>query len=373
MFSNKAAVSPKPKILVCPLDWGLGHATRCIPIIRELISNNCEVIIAADKLTFSLLNKEFPDLSFLRIKGYEIKYSRTKGGLAMKLLGQMPKMVLRIRSENKWLKKVIKAHGIDAVISDNRLGLYSSEIPCVYITHQLAILTGTKWGDFFAKKVHGYFIKKYTACWIPDFEKNGLAGKLSHPDKLPENASYIGALSRFEMLPNLPNVYHLLVLISGPEPQRSIFEKLMVDSLIHFDKKVLIVRGLPSSTEELSIDNEKVLMKNHLDAHQLNIALQQSEMVISRSGYTTIMDLLKLKKKAILVPTPGQTEQEYLAHFLAEKGYFYSVSQQNFNLKEALRNASIASFAQSEISCEEYKKVLSSFVLSLKSVNFAAQ
>ncbi|HEV2830549.1 MAG TPA: glycosyl transferase family 28, partial [Hanamia sp.] len=187
-----------PRILICPLDWGLGHATRCIPIIKELIARNCEVIIAADTLTFSLLKEEFPSIVFLRKKGYEMKYSRSKNGLWIKVLLQLPKIILKINQENRWLKKTIDQYKPDAIISDNRFGMYSKKVPCIYITHQLFIKTGKPFTERVAQKIHHFFIKKYTQCWVPDFKENGLAGKLSHPGKIPSNVIYIGALSRFQ-------------------------------------------------------------------------------------------------------------------------------------------------------------------------------
>ncbi|HEY5391223.1 MAG TPA: glycosyl transferase family 28, partial [Hanamia sp.] len=189
--------SKNTRILVIPLDWGLGHATRCIPIIKELILQNIEVFIVADGNNYILLKREFPSTVFLRYKGYEIKYSRAKRFFLLKLFLQFPKVSWRVYHENKWLKKVIKKYSINAVISDNRFGMFTKKIPCVYITHQLHIETGNQFSDLIAQKIHYYFIKKFDQCWVPDLEINGLAGKLSHPKKMLPNIIYIGPLSRF--------------------------------------------------------------------------------------------------------------------------------------------------------------------------------
>jgi uncharacterized protein (TIGR00661 family) len=363
---NSTPFPYRPRILICPLDWGLGHATRCIPIIKELDNLGCEVIIAADKLTFSLLKKEFPSLQFISLGGYHIKYSHNKKWLPFKIMSQVPKLLRRIKMETKWLKKTIVQYQIDGIISDNRFGLYSTKVPCIYITHQLAIQTGTIIGDFLAQKLHYYFIKKYQECWVPDFTNEGLAGKLSHPKKVPENVSYIGALSRFEKSPDIGKIYDVLVLISGPEPQRSIFEKMILSSVIDLPGKTFIVRGLPSATEEIAAPNDFIKIKNHLDASSLNKVLQQSKLVISRSGYTTVMDLIKLGSKAILVPTPGQTEQEYLARYLLSKGYFYSVSQERFSLKKEINKAAKFAYKKPEGFKEIYKGNIEKWVLLLK-------
>ncbi|HEY9363337.1 MAG TPA: glycosyltransferase [Chitinophagaceae bacterium] len=362
-----------PRILICPLDWGLGHATRCIPIIKELIARNCEVIIAADALTFSLLKEEFPSIVFLRKKGYEMQYSRNKNGLWIKVLLQLPKIILKIKQENRWLKKTIDQYKPDAIISDNRFGMYSKKVPCIYITHQLFIKTGKSFTERVAQKIHHFFIKKYTQCWVPDFKENGLAGKLSHPGKIPSNVIYIGALSRFQPVENISRKYDVLISISGPEPQRSIFENIVLRQLNNFSGTALLVRGLPSATETISSSNSSVKIVNHLVAKDLNEALEQSEIIICRSGYTSIMDLMKLHKKAILIPTPGQTEQEYLAKYLSEKEIFYSVEQKNFSLKEALAKSSSFQYSHPHFSCDDYKKVINEFVASLKTGNFAPQ
>lgn len=353
-----------PRLLVAPLDWGLGHATRCIPIINHLISLGCNLYIVADKKNFSLLQKEFPKTVFLRYKGYEIQYSRQKKFLFLKLIFQSPKIIYRIFSENTWLKKAIKKYSIDAVISDNRFGMYNHNVPCAYITHQLYIKTGNRLTEKIAQKIHYYFIKKYTACWVPDFENNGLAGELSHPKKLPQNVIYIGPLSRFVSLPDKQIFNDLLIMISGPEPQRTIFEKKILEEIKLINAEIIFVRGLPSENQKPE-DFKNVKIKNHVTSNELNKMIEGSKMIISRSGYTTVMDLATLGKKAILVPTPGQTEQEYLAEYLAKKNYFFSVKQENFSIKESLEKVKNFQFQKFDFPKEEYKNVIYEFVQSL--------
>jgi uncharacterized protein (TIGR00661 family) len=363
----------KRRVLIAPLDWGLGHATRCIPIIKQLIQENCEVFIAVDKKTCFLLKKEFPSAVFLRYSGYEIQYSYSEKFLWLKLFFQIPKVILKIFREKRWLSKIIKEHSIDAVISDNRFGMHSKKIPSIYMTHQLFIKTGNRFTEFFAQKIHYYFIKKYKYCWVPDYKENGLAGELSHPKDLPSNAVYIGPLSRFKPLSNVEEKFDLLVTISGPEPQRTLFENTILNQLKTFSGSVYLIRGLPSQSSVPAAFNDSIKIANHLPADKFNRIIEQSKMIISRSGYTTIMDLALLKKMAILIPTPGQTEQEYLAKYLFQKGYFFSTKQKDFSIKEALKNCESFHFKSMDFSNEEYKKVISEFVLSLKSGNFATQ
>ena len=360
----------KPRILIAPLDWGLGHATRCIPIVNKLIELNCEVWIVAEKKIFFLLKKEFPSAVFLRYKGYEIRYSKNKNLFPLTIFFQFPKIIFSIIKEKRWINLIVKENSIDAIISDNRFGMFTKQIPCVYITHQLFIKTGNQLTDVIAQKIHNYFIRKYTFCWVPDIQKNGLAGKLSHPKKVPSNVVYIGPLSRFKRIENVEIIYDLLVLISGPEPQRTIFENLILKQLESFDGKAFLIRGLPDETISFR-EFSHVKIKNHLQAAELKKVIQQSEIVLSRSGYTTVMDLSALQKKAILIPTPGQKEQEYLAKYLYEKQYFFCIEQKNFSLEDAINEMKGFPFKSFQFNEEQYQNTVDEFVLSIKSMNFA--
>jgi uncharacterized protein (TIGR00661 family) len=361
----------KKRVLLAPLDWGLGHATRCIPIVYDLIQQDVEVIIAVEGKTKVLLEKAFPGYSFVFLRGYNITYSKAGFWLPLKIVMQLPKIVWRIYAENRWLKKIIKAYKIDAVISDNRPGLYHTTIPCIYITHQLKIKTGNSFTEWLAQKIHYHFINKYNACWVPDNEAadNNFAGDLSHPKKLPATpVKYIGTLSRFEKSIQ-EKKYDLLFLISGPEPQRTIFENLALVQLKNFNGTVLLVKGLPgtANNEEMMdrADSNKIKIVNHLNADELSKAIQQSDIVISRSGYTTIMDLIKLQQKAVLIPTPGQTEQEYLAAYLMDKKIFLSISQDNFLLSNALKAAGTFPFTNKEVDQNQYKEVVKKIIQQL--------
>jgi uncharacterized protein (TIGR00661 family) len=328
----------KPRVLVAPLDWGLGHATRCIPLISGLIKQGYVVMVAAEGRTKLLLEQEFPTLEYLPLKGYSISYTKTRVGLFFSMIRQMPKILSSIRAENEWLKKTVKKYGIDIIISDNRYGLFNKEIHSVFLTHQLLIKT-----PVFQKrlqKLNFYFINKFDECWVPDFNgEPNLAGILSHPKKMPAiPVRYIGWLSRFEKAEQKEEK-HLLILLSGPEPQRTILENKILKQLENFSQPVLMIRGLPGDISSIQVP-PNVKFVNHLPAKELKEAIHNSSFVIARSGYSTIMDLLKLKKKSILIPTPGQTEQEYLARHLLEKQLAFCAQQQTFDLNKALVAAS---------------------------------
>lgn len=330
----------KKKILVAPLDWGLGHATRCIPVISELEKQGAEVIIASDGRSLDLLKKEFPHLKFIRLKGYRIFYYKNLS-MPFTILLQFPKIIRAVRSEHRELKKIICEERINAVISDNRYGLHSKEILCVFITHQIGIVLprSLKIAEWLVYRINKFFIDKYNECWIPDSAgKKNLSGKLSHLANWSGKERFIGVLSRFKSKEDIPKQYDILVILSGPEPQRTLLENLLKEQIIRTSLRTLLVRGITEETVTEKI-TENFSAVSFLDSEQLNTAILAADIIISRSGYSTIMDLAVLGKKAILIPTPGQTEQEYLADSFKEKGIFYSEPQKDFSLQRAMDNS----------------------------------
>ena len=326
-----------PKVLVAPLDWGLGHATRCIPLIRELLQQNCRVTLAATGNGKSLLQQEFPLLPLLDLPGYNIEYASTAWGLAVKIVAQIPKLLSAIKEEQEWLEKVVTEHKFDAVISDNRYGLYHSEILSVFITHQLCIKAPLKLAEDLLQDTAYEYINKFTECWVPDAEgENNLAGELSHPEKFPAiPVYYIDPLSRFTGVAAEEKGGFLLIILSGPEPQRTLLEEILLEGLKEYKYPVVLIRGLPGVIEAIPVP-ENVSVYNHLPAAELEQKLWEAHMVIGRCGYSTVMDLAALKKKSILIPTPGQTEQEYLARHLMQKNFAFCVEQKKFRLRNVL-------------------------------------
>lgn len=315
--------SSKGKIIVAPLNWGWGHATRCIPIIQFLKAKGFEPIIASDGDALALLQKEFPELSSFTLPSYGIRYKKQ---FKLGVLINLPTIIRAIKLENKVLKDYVSKHDVLGLIADNRPGLFHKTIKTVYITHQLNIKFGTL--SKMINKTHHQFIKKYDYCWVPDGIGNELSGELSETSQLPFD--YIGALSRLERR-KVAIKYDVLILLSGIEAQRHRLEQILVKAFANYKGKVLFVRGTLQVKTKLNLpENIKVI--DYLLAKDLSEAIQESEIVISRSGYTTIMDLAKLIKKAILIPTPGQTEQEYLAEYLAKKNKIKTCHENDFSL-----------------------------------------
>ncbi len=329
-------------ILFSPLDWGLGHAVRDVPIIRYYTEKKHSIFIAASEPSLTLLKKEFPDATFIKINAYNIQYSKYLPAI-LKITVQIPKIIIAAIREHFLLNKIIEKHKIDIVFSDNRYGMYSKKTKSIFITHQISIKLPKLLS--FAEKIiyiiHKKAISKFDKCLIPDYEgENNLSGNLSHKYPKPKNAIFIEPLSDFKIQQKKENFkYDIMAIISGPEPQRSIFEKKILEEFTKLNLKSLVITGKPH-IENFS-EYENITIINHLPRAEMLNAILNSETIISRAGYTSIMDFYRLRKKAILIPTPGQTEQEYLAEYLYEKNFFLMQSQNKLDLEKIYKKNKI--------------------------------
>ncbi len=362
-------------VLIAPLDWGLGHATRCIPIIRILVKNSCRVLIATNGHHKVLLQTEFPDLEFLELPGYGIRYGKVN--VLLRLVLQLPLFFRNVRRENEWLKQATGEYHIDAVISDNRYGLHSTEVPCVFMTHQLQVQSPApfKWTENGVRKRLYRFIKKFDTCWVPDVKDkiNSLGNALSHPANLPAiPVRYVGWLTRFLPLPVQAKKYKLLISLSGPEPQRTVLEELVIPQLKEVEGNVLLVRGLPgneaigTALSPALLPSNNVAFIHHLPGVELQKAIAETEFFMSRCGYSTLMDLQAVTCRCIFVPTPGQTEQEYLGRQIAASGKAVVVPQKNINLIQALdAAATLPHFSDGGYQNYELETIITDWINSL--------
>jgi uncharacterized protein (TIGR00661 family) len=320
-------------ILVAPLNWGLGHATRCIPIIKALEDNGYSPIIASDGVAYEILKKEFPHLQALELPSYQIEYPKNGFFFKLKMMGNSHKIMKAIFKEKKIIKKWVSEYNLDGIISDNRLGVRSKKIPSVFITHQLRVMSGnTTW---ISSKMHNFYINKFNQCWVPDVDAiPNLTGDLGHLGVKNENIKYIGPLSRLEKKV-VEKKYDLMVILSGPEPQRTFLEEKLLEELQEFAGKIIFIKGILQSQQIKEVQNQFTFY-NYMTSSELEMAFNESELVISRSGYTTVMDLAKLEKKAFFIPTPGQYEQEYLAKKYKKEGLVPYCKQDKFKLKKLL-------------------------------------
>lgn len=303
-----------------------------VPIIRYLLQFQCQIFVAATGGQKKLLETEFPHLSFLTPPNYDVKYNGNSKGLTFGLFRQIPRLIRVIRNEKVWVEQIVKQYNIDAIISDNRYGFRSNTVPSVIITHQVSPKSGISGAiDNIVKTIHVRILQRFTACWIPDAEGSVLSGELSCKGQLPAGFHFIGPLSRFAGRQiQFTVTSKLLIILSGPEPNRTHWENQLLKQLAHYNKPYTIVRGLPG--ELTSIPNSV----NHLPAETLQKEILGAKAVVCRAGYTSIMDLLALHTTALLVPTPGQTEQEYLANYLSSQNMYLTMDEEKFALADAL-------------------------------------
>lgn len=302
------------KIIIAPLNWGLGHASRCVPIINALLENNFTPIIASDGAALEFLKQEFPSLAHFILPTYAISYTRN---LRLGLLFQIPHILKAVRNEKKAIHHFIEANkDVVGIISDNRFGVRSKLVPSVYMTHQVKVLSGKT--TFLTSYFHQKIIKKFDECWIPDNENSQLSGKLS-VTKRNLKTKFIGVLSRFKK-EVLEEEIDVLVILSGPEPNRTFLEKKLISEFKNTSKNIVFVLGkVESDTKNWTSEN--ILFYNYLLSHELQKIINSSKIIVCRSGYSSIMDLAVLKKKVFLIPTENQHEQEYLANFLEENRF----------------------------------------------------
>ncbi len=319
------------KIIVAPLNWGLGHASRCVPIIRFLAANKYIPIIASDGIALAFLRKEFPDIESIKLPSYGISYTKN---LKASLLMQIPKIVKAVRKEQKVIQNYIKKNtDVVGVISDNRFGVRSNTIASVYITHQINVFSGLT--TVISSKIHQKLIKKFDECWIPDSVDNQLSGALSQSRSQNTHLKYIGALSRFKK-EKLPKINDVLVILSGVESQRKSLEEKMLLEFKNYRGKVVLVQG--KIEKEQRVKNQYgIKTYNYLLSSDLEKEINQSALIICRSGYSSIMDLAVLDKKAFFIPTSNQPEQEYLATYLKEQNIAPFCKEEDFNLEQLIR------------------------------------
>lgn len=318
----------------------MGHTTRSMPLIRHLLTLGCTPVFAGNEAQRMIIKKTFPRLETIHLKGYDVSYSRNRHFFTPHLICQMPRLASIVRQEHQWLQYAIKKHAIDGVISDNRYGLYHKAIPSVIMTHQLRIQTGMGGlANDIIQQLHYRFLNRFQQVWVVDVPENqGLSGELAHPTTLPRNTVYIGLLSHLplaERHEETANNGSIVVLLSGPEPKRTMLQDVLWRQIAALQMPVTFIAGSVRAVVPYSIPSH-VRFFTQLSGDDLYPILKYAQVVVCRSGYSTLMDLAALGKRAILVPTAGQTEQEYLAKLLAKKEGFVAVSETEMNLSAAI-------------------------------------
>jgi uncharacterized protein (TIGR00661 family) len=322
-------------VVICPLHWGLGHASRIIPVVHTFLDLGCRVTVAASGGPLIMLKQEFANsIDFIEFRSFSIRYSAGKSQ-AFKIGVQIPSILYSIFRERVFARKIVKILNPDILISDNCYGMRSSEVVSVFITHQLNIHLprGMGWIKKFINHINHHLIKSFNHCLVPDYEQwPGLAGALSHTESF-SRVSYIHPLSRFDAYAqqvlekpckDLPDDF-ILVMLSGPEPQRSLLEELLIKELQ--EKTCIWFKGKPGNEQFLKSGNHFYF--DHANTATMAWCIKNSSIVICRSGYSSVMDLAVFGKKCVFIPTPGQTEQVYLAEHLEKMGYVTYLHQHN--------------------------------------------
>lgn len=303
---------------------------------------NHNIFIGSGEEHLSLFRKELAGLSYIQFPGFKPGYSRFLPQYLILLL-KTPLLLYHITREHFRLKKIIQKHAIDIVISDNRFGLWNRKVKTAYVTHMplIPFPKPLRFLEFFGVLLQRVVIKKYSMCLIPDLPGElNVSGRLSHGIYLPDNVRFIGILSRF-ISPGVSREEHPIkyqhntVILSGPEPQKEILKQKLVTLLKDKEPITVFLEGKPDRKNE-AVRLGNIFFYNHLFSSEMKEMITTSERIITRSGYTTIMELISLNCCALLIPTPGQTEQEYLAEYLAGKGWFSAISQREIKAEISL-------------------------------------
>lgn len=336
-MKNTFFLADQKRILVAPLNWGLGHASRCIPIIHILVQQGYEVLLASDGRALQLLKAEFPNLPSFELPAYRITYRSTN--MFWNIGWQLPKIIRAIILERYAIKKLVRQEQVDIIISDNRFGAYAKNCRNIFLTHQLHLKIPFRPLAAFVNWCNHFFICQFDECWIPDFAeaKHSLAGSLSHPILPTFPTHYLGTISRLQSIQK-GFLWDIFILLSGPEPQRTFLERKIIEQLKNKKLRAILVQGKTEKKESYQL-TPLIHVVSFMTSEEINTTAAAAQLMICRSGYSTVMDLYQLGKPAILIPTPGQTEQEYLAQTLKKKGIFYTQSQEGFDLKQALEKA----------------------------------
>ncbi|MCB9308062.1 MAG: glycosyltransferase [Lewinellaceae bacterium] len=352
------------RILVAPLNWGLGHASRCIPLISALETMGAEVILASDGVALNLLKAEFPHLKAVSLPSYRIRYDTSN--MVLNIAKQMPRITYAVRAEQWVTDRLAREFGLHGIISDNRYGCFSRLTSNVLLTHQLYPKVRNRMLEWTAHRVLGRAFSKFQEIWVPDVANEpSLSDELSHGSRaVHPNIQYVGPLSRLHRR-DIEQEYDVVIVLSGPEPQRTYLEQRLLEQAMLLPQKFIIVQG-KTHAKEHHFAAENIEMVSYLTSKELNDVLLAGEVMICRSGYSSIMDLAALGKKAILIPTPGQTEQEYLADLFARQGIFLVQRQEEIDLENGLEQMSATrGLASGQYPTTEYENTLKRWLQGL--------
>lgn len=288
------------RILISPLNWGFGHVSRCIGLIHQLKVQDNFVVVACDTNQRAVFLEYFPDLEYVNHEGYPFHF---KGGgkFGKELISAFLPLRARLKLERVETEELVKKFNINLVIADHRYGFISSQVPSIFMTHQYEL--PVKWYEVAVRKGHRKMMNQFNEIWIMDYEDSRLAGDLSVASS-KINRTYIGPYSRFSLykIPKEKTI-EKVIIISGPTVYG---QKLVDEQLSGFNSKSVAI----IASSEIQLPTGFVTLSRSW--REQDVAIMSASHIVSRSGYSTIMDLETLKTSATLFPTKGQREQEYL-------------------------------------------------------------
>ncbi len=344
------------KVLISPLSWGFGHAGRMIPLALELRRRNCEVIFAADSQLVQMAEKELPGITVMEMPGFRIRYSRFLPQYICIFL-QLTAIVISAFRDHRVLRRIAKQISPGVIISDNRFGFYHKEIFSVYVTHQVRIPfpSGLRFMEPLAGRIHRLIISRYDLCLVPDYPGDiNLSGRLSHPVKrlagqdrpcgIPAGLAYMGPLSRFALPDTGPteesapaSAPYVCLVLSGPEPQRTLLLEKVLEALPA--TPVIVLSATPVHGNPRPVPAAQYITSP--GTATMRRVIKDAALVIARAGYTSVMEIASLNRGAVLIPTPGQPEQEYLGRYLNSRYGFVTLEQNSLKPLASMADNSI--------------------------------
>ena len=361
------------KIIYGLCSWGLGHATRSLPVIRKLIEENNEITIISNGRTLELLKKELgKNIDYIDIPDYPMLLSENSRNFMAKSVVYWPLFIKRMESGLQQLKKILENRKCDCILSDARYDMYSRTIPSFFISHQIRIMNPLRIKMFErgSELFNLFFFKRFAGVIIPDYKDDDLSGDLSHNLRRIDEKKmhYVGVLSDFKKKQTKKDIDYL-ISISGPEPQRTMLEEKLVSQVNELKGNIIITLGKTEKKDKFNSKNIKTY--SFLTKEKREDFLNRSKLVISRSGYSTIMDLAIIGTKALMTPTPGQVEQEYLGQYHNKKGTFFSVNQNKIELKRDVEIAKKTTGIKRKCNVEKTVEKIINVITSVKRSPFA--
>lgn len=308
-MKNPILETKSQRILFSPLNWGFGHVSRSIELIRHLVQNHNKIFVCCNEIQAAIYTQYFfsEEIEIIRFDGYPFSFKAGES-FALSLIKSSLSIVQFMKKERKQVEELCKELSIDLVLSDHRYGFKTDKVKSVFITHQLQLPVNKI--QVIGNRIHQRLIRKFDEIWIVDEKERPLAGYLSKAtDRILNSTFHIGHLSRFSYDCNeeKKNIINYLLIVSGPKEH---WQELIQQYEKQFSKEEVLVLMPFKQDLNLPIKWKIHIATNWVESDRLIIG---AENILGYCGYSTLMDLKTLNKSAkFLIPCKGQLEQEYL-------------------------------------------------------------